>query len=199
MLGLRFLVNGIEIAAVSNEGRNIISAYISGDVIGSELGEAHMTGGFYDNQENTSHRIWLDHHVIYGQDEIEIQFSDKVVTSGRGMTIEEFSEVHENDAYSDIEEDIYDWLDRQPKFRKCFSFSISGANNKLSHYEASDNAHSFHFGVMWKLTNPNEASVRLSSSTLENMKKNESSTTHIAFRLSPEESVRFRVKCSVIE
>ncbi len=198
MLGLRFLVNGIEIAAVSNENRNIINAYISGDVIGTELGEAHMTGGFYGDEKNTSHRIWLDHHVISEQDEIEIQFSEKVVTSGRGITIEEFYEVHENDADSDIEDDIYDWLDRQPKFRKCFSFSVSGAGNELSHYEASDDAHSFHFGVMWKWTNSNEASVRLSSSTLENMKTNESSTTHLALKLSPDESVKFRINGSDI-
>jgi hypothetical protein len=119
MLGLRFLVNGIEIAAVSNEGRNIISAYISGDVIGSELGEAHMTGGFYDNEENTSHRIWLDHHVISEQDEIEIQFPEKVVTSSRGMTIKEFSDAQENDEESNVvEEDIYEWLDRNPKLER---------------------------------------------------------------------------------
>lgn len=197
MCGLKFLVNGREIASVSNEGRNIINAYVSGDVIGPELATAHITGGFYGNEEDTSHRIWLDHHVISEHDEIEVQFLNEVSTSGSGMTIEEFSEVHVNDGESDEvgEENIHEWLARQPKVRKCFSFEFMGPNNEWINSMTSEDDHYFHFGVMWKWTNPNEVSVRLSSTTLENMKQEKAgtSTTHINLKILPGQSVKLRV------
>jgi len=195
MCGLKFLVNGREIASVSSDGRNIINAYISGDVIGSELATAHMTGGYYGSEEDTSHRIWLGHHIIVEHDEIEVQFLNDVSSSSGGMTIEELADVHANDYEPDEvgEENIHEWLASQPKVRKCFSFEFMGPNNERINSTTSENDHTFHFGVMWKWTNPNEVSVRLSSTTLENMRQKKAGTTHLNLKILSGQSVKLRV------
>ena len=51
----------------------------------------------------------------------------------------------------------------------------------------------FNFGVMWKWTNPDEASVRLSSTSLENVKQQKAGITHSKHKLHPGRGVKFRV------
>ena len=195
MSGLRFLLNGHELASVSNRGRNIISAYVSGDVIGPELATAHLIGGYYGEPQETSHRIWIDGHVLKEDEEIEIQFVEETSTSGLGMSIEEHAEAHANDDESEetADQDMYSWLARQPKVRERFSFELVTPSCDLIKSRTADEDFNFHFGVMWKWTNPDEASVQLSSTSLENMKQEIAGKTHSKFKLQLGQGVKLRV------
>jgi hypothetical protein len=195
MSGLRILLNNQDLAAVSNRKRNIISAYVSGDVIGPELATAHLIGGYYGDPQDTSHRIWLDGVVLTEGDEIEIQFLNSISTSGSGMSIEEHAEAHAKDKVSEEvdDEDMHTWLALQPKVRECFSFELEMPSYDLIKTKTGLDDFSFHFGVMWKWTNPDEASVHLSSASLENMKQKKAGTTHCKLKLHPGQGVKFRV------
>lgn len=196
MCGLRVLLNNRELAAVSNQNRNIISAYVSGDVIGPELATLHLIGGYYGDPEVTTHRIWIDNHVITEGDEIEIQFLESVSTSGSGLSLEEHAEAHAKDESPEEtdNEDIHTWLARQPKVRERFSFELKMTNSAVIKTENEPSDFSFHFGVMWKWTNPNEARVHLSSTSLENMKLQKSGTTLCKHKLQPGCGVKFIIK-----
>ena len=56
MSGFKFLLNNRELAAVSIHKRNIITAYIAGDIVGPELATGHLIGGYYGEPEETTHR-----------------------------------------------------------------------------------------------------------------------------------------------
>lgn len=195
MSGLRVLLNNQELAAVSNNERNIISAYVSGDMIGPELATLHLIGGYYGEPQDTSHRIWLDGLALVDGDEIEIQFSESISTSSSGMSIEEHAKAHAKDEASEEvgDEDIHIWLARQPKARERFSFELEMTNSELIRAKTEPGDFHFHFGVMWKWANPDESSVHLSSASLENMKHQKPSTTLSKLKLLPGEGVKFRV------
>lgn len=195
MSGLKFLLNGRELASVSNRKRNIISAYISGDVIGPELATAHLVGGYYGDDQETYHRIWLDGLVLTESDEIEIQFLKTISTSGSGMSIEEHAEAHANDEKSEEvdDEDMHTWLGQQPKVRECFSFELEAPSCDLIKTKTNADDFSFHFGVMWKWPNPDEASVQLSSTSLENMKQKIAGKTLSKLKLHLGQGIKFRV------
>jgi hypothetical protein len=196
MIGLKFLLNNRVIASVSNRDRNIISATVSGDIIGPELAAANMIAGYYGDKHDTTHRIWLDDVEITDQDEIEIQFSDDISTIGRGLSIEEHAKLHANDDEPAEEEgeDIHDWLSHQPKARKCFSFELTAPNGDLIKIKSTENDFIFTFGVMWKWTNPDEISVHLSTTSLEDMKRQKPGVDHINIKLSLGQGVKFRVR-----
>jgi len=195
MSGLKFLLNGQELASISNRDRNIISAYVAGDVIGPELATAHMTGGYYGEPKETDHRIWLDGVEINEGDEIEIQFLETISTSGPGLSIEELAAANANDTKSEEpdREDIFAWLARQPKVRERFLFELETSKHNFIKSKTLKDDFSFHFGVMWKWTTPNEASVRLTSTSLENMKKEVVGKKHGQLKLEPGQWIKFRV------
>lgn len=198
MSGLRVLLNNRELAAVSNQNRNIISAYVSGDVIGPELATLHLIGGYYGDPEVTTHRIWIDNHVIKEGDEIEIQFLEAVSTSGSGMSIEEHAKAHATDEAPEDEaiedQDIHTWLARQPKVRERFTFELKMTNSALIKTETEPSDFSFHFSVMWKWTKPNEASVSLTATSLENIKLQKSGTTFCKHKLQLGSGIKFIIK-----
>lgn len=195
MSGLRLFLNNRELASVSNRKRNIISAYVSGDLIGPELATAHLIGGYYGEPQDTSHRIWLDGLELKESDEIEIQFLKAVSTSGSGMSIEEHAEAHAKDKESEKvdDEDMHTWLAQQPKARERFSFELEMPGRDLIRLETGADDFYFQFGVMWKWTNPDEASVRLSSTSLENVKDQKAGVTHSKYKLHLGQGVKFRV------
>ncbi len=195
MSGLRFLLNNRELASVSNRKRNIISAYVSGDIVGPELATAHLIGGYYGEHQDTSHRIWLDGLVLTESDEIEIQFLKTISTSGSGMSIEEHAKAHAKDEETEEvdDEDMHTWLVQQPKVRECFSFELEVPSCDLIKTKSATDDFSFYFGVMWKWTNPDEARVHLSSTSLENMKQKKAGKTHSKLKLHPGQGVKFRV------
>ena len=195
MSGLKFFVNNQELASVSNHNRNILSAYVSGDLIGPELATASMIGGYYGEPEETVHRIWLDDYEIKESDVIEIQFLDSVSTFGSGMSIEEHAAIHANDekAEESNSNDMYSWLARQPKVRELFLFELEMPNKELIKSKTSKDDFSFHFGVMWKWTKPEVASVQLSSTSLDKMEGKLAGKTHGKFNLESGQGIKFRV------
>ena len=195
MSGFKFLLNNRELAAVSIHKRNIITAYVAGDVVGPELATGHLIGGYYGEPEETTHRIWLDGVVLAEGDEIEIQFLKSIVTSGAGMSIEEHAASHANDDVIDEvgDEDMYSWLARQPKVREHFWFELEMPGCELIKTTTAPEDFSFHFGVMWKWAKPDEAGVQLSSTSLDNMKQKNAGKTLSRFKLHPGQGVKFRV------
>lgn len=195
MSGLKFLVNDQELASVSNNNRNILTAYVSGDLIGPELATASMIGGYYGEPEETVHRIWLDDYEIKESDVIEIQFLDSVSTLGSGMSIEEHAALHANDedAEESNSDNMYSWLAKQPKVRELFLFELEMPSKELMKSKTSKDDFSFHFSVMWKWTKPEVASVHLSSTSLEKMERKLAGKTHSKINLVPGQGVKFRV------
>ena len=198
MVGLRFLLNNRELAVVSNENRNILSAYVSGDVIEKELASTSMIGGNYDDGSESTHKIWVDDIVLAEGDEIEIQFLSDVQSCSSAMTLKEHALAHADDRNdNDLgKDDMYTWLAKQPRIKERFVFDLKVGSADWVKLYTNEEDFSFHFGVMWKWTNPNQVSVSLTSSTLEVMENQSGGRMLRKDKFSVGEGLKLRVGAS---
>jgi hypothetical protein len=194
MPGLRVTVNGKQLASVSNEGLNIITVQINGDVIGEELAVIEMFGGLYEGKDTDSHLIWVSDYEITSDDEVEISFLENIDTSHRGKTIEELHpETGQQMGPWQPMEEIFKDLSTKPKLRDKFSFELIPSHGETIHSSTDPNEYMFHLVAMWKWLKPDEARISLTSNTLDGIEKRENGEEHARFTLQFGQGVKLRV------
>ena len=194
MAGFRIKVNEKELVSVSNEDFNILTVQVQGDVLGDELAEIEMHGGYYGEDKPKTHYIWLNGYEVKESDEIEIEFLENLETSTPGKTIEElFPENDEKNETSESMEELFSYLSQQPRKRQGFSIELEHSSGDIKRCLIPPEDYSFMFIIMWKWHAPERASVSLTSNTLEGVAKQKSGTAHARAKLSFGEGVKIRV------
>jgi len=194
MAGFRVTVNGKQLASVSNEGLNIVTVQIHGDVIGEELAVIDVFGGLYEGNETDSHLIWVNDYEITSGDEVEVTFWDDIGTSHRGKTIEELHpETGQQIGPWQPMEEIFKDLVKKPRLRKKFSFELVPSHGEIIHSSTGPNEYMFHFSAMWKWLKPEEARVSLTSNSLEGIEKRTDGEKHAGFSFQFGQGVKLRV------
>ena len=194
MAGFQVTINGEPLAAVSNDGLNIICVQVHGDVVGEELASVDVYGGNYGNGENDKHLIWVSDRELSKDDEVEIVFVEEVSTSHPGKTIEELhpdSEVQDKPSQS-IQE-MFEELAAQPKLREKHTFELTTPDGEVIQKSTSNEDYSFHFSAMWRWIKPNEARISLTSNTLERIANREDGSNHASLKLRHGQKVRLRI------
>lgn len=198
MAGLRVLVNEHEVASVSNDGLNLISLRVSGDVVGDELAVVELTGGNYSG-EGTTHLTWISGRELSEDDVVEVLFLEDIQSSHTGKTIEElFPDYEENELPSQSIDEIFSDLSIKPKQREGHKFHLTLPDGEVRLLATDQKDFSFGFSVMWKWIKPNEASVWLTSNSLEGVRDRADGTTHAKLRLHYGESVQIRTATNKI-
>jgi hypothetical protein len=194
MAGFQVTINGKQLAAVSNDGLNIIAVQVHGDVIGEELASVDIFGGNYGNGEADKHLIWISDYEISNNDEVEIVFVEQVSTSYPGITIEE---LHPDDGVQDKPrqsiEDIFEELATRPKLREKHTFELTSPDGDVILKSTSNDDYSFHFSAMWRWIKADAARISLTSNTLERIAKREDGSNHATLNLRFGQKVKLRV------
>lgn len=194
MTGFRVKINGKELAAISNEGLNILTVQLHGDVIGSELAVIEIFGGHYEGDKADNHLIWVSDYEITSDDEVEIAFSESITTSYPGKTIEEL--------YPEAEKIMGPWqpmgelfqdLAKKPKLRQRFFFELIPPSGEAIYSSTSLEDYSFNLIIMWKWLHPDEAKVTLTSNSLEGIEKRTDGNKHAKMPLQFGEMIKLRV------
>ena len=194
MAGFRVTVNGEQLASVSNDGLNIITVQVHGDVVGEEVAVIEVFGGNYGDGEADKHLIWVNDHQITSSDEVEVTFCENIGTSHPGKTIEELHPETEQQMgpWQPMEEIIND-LAKRPRQRKNFIFELVSPFGKKIRSSTGLNEYMFHFSAMWNWSKPEQARVSLTSNSLEGIKKKENGVRHAGFSLQFGQGVKLRV------
>jgi len=194
MAGFLITVNGKQLVSVSNEGLNIFTVQIHGDVIGEELAAIEVYGGHYGDDEADKHLIWVSDYEISSKDEVEVVFCKDIATSHPGKTIEELHpETEKPSGPWQPTDEIFKDLATQPRLRKKFTFELATPVGEVIRSSTGQNEYSFHFSAMWRWIKPDEARVSLTSNTLEGIEKREAGLKHAAFTLQYGQGVKLRV------
>lgn len=194
MAGFQVTINGEPLAAVSNDGLNIIAVQVHGDVIGEELASVDVYGGNYGNGEADKHLIWISDHELSKDDEVEIAFSEEVPTSHPGKTIEELHpDSGEQDKSCQSIEEMFEELATRPKLREKHTFELTPPDGEIIRKSTSNDDYSFHFSAMWRWIKPDEARISLTSNTLERIVKREDGSNHATLKLRYGQKVRLRI------
>lgn len=194
MAGFLVTVNGKQLVSVSNEGLNIFTVQIHGDVIGEELATIEVFGGHYGDGESDKHLIWVDDYEITAKDEVEVIFCKNIDTSHPGKTIEELHPEAENQSgpWQPIEEISKD-LAKQPRLRDKLTVELVPPHGESIRASTADDEYGFHFIAMWRWLKPEEARVSLTSNSLEGIAKQVAGLKHAGFSLQFGQGVKLRV------
>jgi len=151
-------------------------------------------GGLYEGEETDSHLIWINDYEITSGDEVEITFMEDIGTSHRGKTIEELHpETEQQMGPWQPMEEIFKDLSTKPKLRDRFSFELVPSYGETVHSCTDPNDYLFHLSAMWKWLKPGEASVSLTSNTLEGVEKRANGEKLAGISLQFGQGVKLRV------
>lgn len=194
MAGFLIKINGKELVSISNEGLNIISVQVQGDLIGQELSVINVFGGYYGDDIKDKHLIWVTDKEICKGDEIEISFLSSLGTSYPGKTIEELYPDRKNEKFeSQSMEELFQEIKKQPKIRGKLSFKLVPPSEEVIHSAIGEKDYSFILIAMWKWFKPDVAQISITSNTMEGVVKNEAGTNHARVSLEYGQGVKFSV------
>lgn len=180
--------------SVSTEGLNVLPVRVHSDLISPEFAFIDVSGGYYGDEENKKHLIWLHEKEINPGDEVEVEFLEEISTLDPGKTIEElYPDDEAQTGPSQSVEEIFKDLAKKPKVREKFSFRLVSPSEEDINSRTEENDHSFGFCILWDWTRPNEARVSLSSNSLESVEKRQGGPEQARFRLQFGKRVRWRV------
>lgn len=91
-------------------------------------------------------------------------------------------------------EQIYENLSKQGKIRSHLAFELEHSSGSIKRCETKPDEFSFGLSIMWKWTNPESASICLSSNTLEGIREQTNGSEHARAQLKPGESIKVRIK-----
>jgi hypothetical protein len=194
MPGFVVSLNGKRTVAVSTEGLNVLAVRVHGDLTGPEFAFINVSGGYYGDEENKKHLIWVSEREIYSGDEVDVEFQKETSTSAPGKTIEELYPDDETKMgpWQSVEE-VFKDLAKKPIVREEFSFRVVPPSGEVINASTEENDHSFGFSILWDWTHPDIAHVSLNSNSLESIENTQGGTKHARFRLQFGECVNLRV------
>lgn len=196
MAGLRVLVNGGQVAAVSNAELNLISLYLHGNVFSEELAFLELTGGNTGAVEEDTHWTWINAQEISEGDVVEVIFVKDINSSHTGKTLEELHpEPAEREQPIQSADAMIDELSSRPKKRDIHELELTLPDGDIQVVATNPGDFSFGFSVSWKWVKPEEASVRLTSNPLEGVRNRQNGSCHAKFLLKYGDSVKVRI-CS---
>ncbi len=194
MSGFQVSVKEKLLVAVSTEGLEVLSVVLNGDLKGSQLSSLDVSGGYFNDEEIYNHLIWLNNFELFQNDKIEISFSESIITSHPGKTI--------NELYPNSEEQMGPWepedvlfqkLAQKPNYRDKVTFQIEMPNGEI--VNRMTNKEDFCYGLtsIWNWKHPTRAVVWLTSNSLAKIKLRENGIEHARTKLQYEQQIKVQI------
>ena len=204
MPGFRLRIDGEEIVAVSTDTLNVLSVGVRGDVVGPELASIDVSGGNYGGTSASTHLIWVDNREVTNQNHIEIEFLETISNSTPGRTVEELycGSVGRERTLLDAP-DLADQLrtiggdlKQRPRSREAFWLHLARGNGEPLTFRSNPGDFSFSLTAMWRWTRPTTASLWLSTTTIDNIVRQQNGASLVSQDLSFNEKIGFSVNAA---
>ena len=87
MTYLRIAIDYIEVATVDTGGRDVVAIHVGGTRADEEYANLGVTGGIYDREGVTDHRIWIDQGSLRIGQAVSVAFVERGLQTGEGSRI----------------------------------------------------------------------------------------------------------------
>ena len=177
MPGFRVRIDGKEIAAVSSDSLDVLSVSVRGDVVGRELASVEVSGGYYGDDAENTHLVWVDDYELTDQDSVRIEFLESISTATPGKSIEELypdsagldKAPLDSPSLAQELEAIATELKQKPRMRPGFSLRVVVGNEDRAVFKTKPEDFCFSLSLMWRWVKPSKALLWLSTTTIENI------------------------------
>lgn len=168
---LRVTVDEIEVATVDTRGRDVVSIRVGGTRVDDDYADLGVTGGVYDHEATTDHRIWIDQMPLRIGQVVGVAFVEEGVQTGQGRTIAELypgqSEARTPSPADRVE--LAGELRRTVQTRLGYQVRLVLPDGRAATLTTESGEHGFGFGVLWNRYGPDRMRVSLYSYTLESI------------------------------
>lgn len=168
MAFLRVSVDRNVLAVVSTAERDIVSVRVGGERVGEDFATLSVTGGIYDRDGVTDHRIWVDERVLVTGQHVEVSFAAEDVETGPGTTFASTPFPSGEAGSADVAA-IFAEVRDLPQLRSRYVLRVESSSGVSSQCVTTPDEHGFGMSVLWNCLHPERASVSVHAYTLDGL------------------------------
>ena len=172
-------VDGVQVAAVTTDGLDVLTANLGGTKIDEEFAHLELSGGKYPSEGESTHLIWLNGLVVKSGQRIRVEIDASGASSHAGKTINElFPEETEEPESSPLLSAVVDILEHRPKVRSDYHFAINASQGESCTARISLEEHGFGVSFLWNSVSADRVSASLHTYSLEQLRSGGGFTYH---------------------
>ena len=191
---LRISIDDIEAATVDTDGRDFVGIRVGGTKADDDYADMGVTGGVYNTEGVTDHRIWIDQMSLRIGQAVGVAFVERGLQTGEGSSL--------SDLYPDS-------VDRDPapidpvelakeerqaaRVRDRYEVRLTMAGGVAVTLVTSPDDHGFGFHVLWSKWNPDRVSVSLHTFTMASVANGEPGRYAVREKMPVGEAVRLEL------
>jgi hypothetical protein len=168
---LRVTVDEVEVATVDTGGRDVVSIRVGGTKVDDDYADLGVTGGIYDHEGTTDHRIWIEQMPLKLGQVVGVEFVEHGIQTGAGRTLDElYPGKSEARTPSPVDRaELAAELREVAPVRAGFEVRLVLPDGSAATLSTTSDEHGFGFSVLWNSLHPDRVSVSLHSYTLDSI------------------------------
>jgi hypothetical protein len=191
---LQIEIDGVEAATVDTDGRDVVVVRVGGTKADHDYADLGVTGGTYDSEGVTDHRIWVDQMPLRVGQAVSVAFVERGIQTGEGHRLSDLYPDSANHDPAPIDRvKLAEEERRAPKLRDRYEVRLAIGDGTSVVLVTGPDDHGFAFSVLWSKWNPARASVSLHSYTIESVANGEPGAYAVREKISVGEAVRLEL------
>ena len=168
---LSVIVDGTAVATVDTKNRDIVTVRVGGSRDDDDFADLSVTGGIYDCDGTTEHRIWVDRMQLAAGQTVSVAFLAQANPFGEGKTIEElYPDLDESRLPSAVDRaELAAEIRQLPLVRDGFSLRLVSSDGTASTHATGPDEHGFGFNIMWNYRHPDRVAMSLTAYTIDSV------------------------------
>lgn len=168
---LNITVDGSAVATVDTKDRDIVTVRVGGSRDDEDFADLSVTGGIYDRDGATEHRIWVDRMQLAVGQTVSVAFLAQANPFGEGRTIEElYPDLDESRIPTAIDRaELAAEIRRLPLVRDGFTLRLVSDDGAASTHMTAPEEHGFGFNVLWNNRHPDRVAMSLHAYTIDSV------------------------------
>ena len=191
---LRIEIDGVEAATVNTDGRDVVAVRVGGTKADHDYADLGVTGGTYDSEGVTDHRIWVDQMPLRVGQAVSVVFVERGIQTGEGHRLSDLYPDSANPDPAPIDPVKLAQEEREaPKVRDRYELKLTIADGASVRLVTRPDDHGFAFHVLWSKWNPDRPSASLHTYTIESVANGEPGAYAVREKMSVGEAVRLEL------
>ena len=182
------------LGTVSPDNLEVFNIRLHGDRVTKTFSWLDAYGGARSPDNDTNHLTWLHSIEVDKGDSIKVHFDSQGANT---LTPHTFSELFgdtepESIPYNSADE-MYDALRARSKLRDGYRFQMHQPDTERATYATRSEDFGYALSLLWYFKKPEQAKVMLTSTTIDEVQRQENGATHTQFYLALSQYLEVRV------
>jgi hypothetical protein len=191
---LRIAIDDIEVASVDTEGRDVVAVHVGGTRADDDYADLGVTGGVYNTEGVTDHRIWIDQMSLRIGQMVGVAFGEGGLQTGEGSRLSDlYPESVGRDSTPIDPRKLAEEERQAATVRERYEVRLTTTGGGATTLITKPDEHGFGFHALWSKWNPDRVSVSLHAYTIDSVANGEPGRYAVREKMSVGEAVRLEL------